>query len=71
MISDEWVAQRGGGAIENQKANGKSEKPPFREYLLTQSPEGGGWNLPPSPPWGRGWTAAGVFISRGGTGEGV
>ena len=28
-------------------------------------------NLLPSPPWGRGWTATGVFISRGGTGEGV
>ena len=26
---------------------------------------------PPSPPWGRGWPAAGVFTSRGGTGEGV
>ena len=25
----------------------------------------------PSPPWGRGWTATDVFISRGGTGEGV
>ena len=25
----------------------------------------------PSPPWGRGWPAAGVFISRGRTGEGV
>ena len=24
-----------------------------------------------SPPWGRGWTAAGVFTSRGGPGEGV
>ncbi len=28
-------------------------------------------NLSPSPLWGRGWTATGVFISRGGTGEGV
>jgi hypothetical protein len=27
--------------------------------------------LLPSPPWGRGWTAAGVFFSRGGPGEGV
>jgi len=26
---------------------------------------------PPSPLWGRGWTATGVFISRGRTGEGV
>ncbi|MGB7591355.1 MAG: hypothetical protein WBO19_08965, partial [Terriglobia bacterium] len=25
----------------------------------------------PSPPWGRGWTAAGVLFSRGGPGEGV
>jgi hypothetical protein len=25
----------------------------------------------PSPPWGRGWTAAGAFFSRGGPGEGV
>jgi hypothetical protein len=25
----------------------------------------------PSPPWGRGWTATGVFFSRGGPGEGV
>jgi len=25
----------------------------------------------PSSPWGRGWTAAGVFFSRGGPGEGV
>ena len=25
----------------------------------------------PSPPWGRGWRAAGVVISRGETGEGV
>ena len=25
----------------------------------------------PSPPWGRGWAAAGVFSSRGGPGEGV
>jgi len=25
----------------------------------------------PSPPWGRGWPATGVFISRGRTGEGV
>jgi len=25
----------------------------------------------PSPLWGRGWTAAGVFTSRGGPGEGV
>jgi len=28
-------------------------------------------NLHPSPPWGRGWLATGVFISRGETGEGV
>ena len=29
-------------------------------------------NFPyPSPPWGRGWTAAGVLTSRGGPGEGV
>ena len=28
-------------------------------------------NLLPSPLWGRGWTATGVFTSRGGTGEGV
>lgn len=28
-------------------------------------------NLPPSPPWGRGWIASGVFISRGETGEGA
>ena len=28
-------------------------------------------NSRPSPPWGRGWTAAGVFFSRGGPGEGV
>jgi len=28
-------------------------------------------NLQPSPLWGRGWTATGVLISRGGTGEGV
>jgi hypothetical protein len=27
--------------------------------------------LRPLPPWGRGWPAAGVFISRGGPGEGV
>ena len=27
--------------------------------------------FPPSPPWGRGWTAAGVLFSRGGPGEGV
>ena len=26
---------------------------------------------PPSPPWGRGWPATGVFTSRGRTGEGV
>jgi hypothetical protein len=25
----------------------------------------------PSPPWGRGWSATGAFISRGGPGEGV
>ena len=25
----------------------------------------------PSPPWGRGWRATGVLISRGATGEGV
>jgi hypothetical protein len=25
----------------------------------------------PSPPWGRGWTVAGVFFSRSGPGEGV
>ena len=25
----------------------------------------------PSPPWGRAWTAAGAFVSRGGPGEGV
>ena len=25
-------------------------------------------DLQPSPPWGRGWTAAGVFTSRGGRG---
>ena len=25
----------------------------------------------PSPPWGRGWPATGVFISRGRTSEGV
>ena len=30
-----------------------------------------GRNFRPSPPWGRGWTAAGVFFSRGGPGEGV
>ena len=28
-------------------------------------------NFLPSPLWGRGWTASGVLISRGGTGEGV
>ena len=28
-------------------------------------------NSQPSPPWGRGWPATGVFISRGRTGEGV
>ena len=28
-------------------------------------------SLFPSPLWGRGWTATGVFTSRGGTGEGV
>ncbi len=28
-------------------------------------------NADPSPPWGRGWPATGVLISRGGTGEGV
>ena len=28
-------------------------------------------SLQPSPPWGTGWTAAGVFFSRGGPGEGV
>ncbi|MGO8788190.1 MAG: hypothetical protein ACLQVL_12520, partial [Terriglobia bacterium] len=28
-------------------------------------------NSHPSPLWGRGWTASGVLISRGGTGEGV
>src|SRR5271157_899668 len=28
-------------------------------------------NLLPSPPWGRGWLATGVLISRGETGEGV
>src|SRR5271169_4366921 len=27
--------------------------------------------LPPSPPWGRGWLATRVFISGGETGEGV
>jgi hypothetical protein len=27
--------------------------------------------LLPSPPWGRGWLASGVFTSRGGPGEGV
>ena len=26
---------------------------------------------PPSPPWGRGWRATGVLISRGAPGEGV
>jgi len=29
------------------------------------------WRFQPSPPWGRGWTAAGAFTSRSGTGEGV
>jgi len=28
-------------------------------------------NFRPSPLWGRGWTAAGAFTSRGGPGEGV
>ena len=28
-------------------------------------------NFPPSPPWGRGWRAAGVCSCRGATGEGV
>jgi very-short-patch-repair endonuclease len=28
-------------------------------------------HLQPSPPWGRGWRATGVLISRGATGEGV
>jgi len=28
-------------------------------------------NSKPSPPWGRGWSATGAFISRGGPGEGV
>ena len=27
--------------------------------------------IQPSPPWGSGWPATGVFISRGGPGEGV
>ena len=39
-------------------------------------PQGGHKGRPyfrfiPSPPWGRGWPAAGAFISRGGPGEGV
>ena len=29
------------------------------------------YKLWPSPPWGRGWPAAGAFISRSGPGEGV
>jgi len=37
-------------------------------HLMTDSTP----SLPcPSPLWGRGWTAAGVFFSRGGPGEGV
>ncbi|MGO8790341.1 MAG: hypothetical protein ACLQVL_23575, partial [Terriglobia bacterium] len=31
----------------------------------------GNANFLPSPLWGRGWTASGVLISRGGTGVGV
>ena len=31
----------------------------------------GSGNFLPSPLWGRGWTASGVLISRGGPGEGV
>ena len=29
------------------------------------------YTFQPSPPWGRGWPAAGVFFNRGGPGEGV
>ena len=43
----------------------------FRSKL--KIPRGGrlGMNFYPSPPWGRGWRATGVLISRGETGEGV
>jgi hypothetical protein len=55
-----------------------------REKLALSLPKGGNleflrlcchfsalYGFPPSPPWGRGWPAAGVFFSRGGPGEGV
>jgi len=38
--------------------------------MLNWEPVGGAKFLP-SPTWGRGWTATGAFISRGGPGEGV
>src|SRR5208283_4049724 len=49
---------------------------PFSPRLMktprraTLSPKGGEGRveLAPSPPWGRGWTAAGVLTSRGGKG---
>jgi len=47
-------------------------EPPHPRPLAPKGARGGDdSSLLPSPPWGRGWTAAGVFTSRGGTGEGV
>src|ERR1039458_7316649 len=39
--------------------------------LLLPSEGGADMNLLPSPSWGRGWTATGVFSSRDGTGDGI
>ena len=45
---------------------------PMPPAPLPQRGEGrGDLNLYPSPLWGRGWTATGAVISRGGTGEGI
>ena len=41
------------------------------EFIVTHLLERGRVGLLPSPLWGRGWPASGVFISRCGPGEGV
>ena len=68
-----WACPARGKSKSNrksQKSKHKSEEPPNRRPVWCV-PTRIDLNSQPSPPWGRGWTATGVFSSRGGPGEGV
>ena len=67
--SDRVIGRAGGAAafLLLLCAVARPASPAFLFELRLSAPS----DLQPSPPWGRGWPAAGAFISRGGPGEGV